>query len=207
MASSVSMESSIKSSSMPIYKRNFQRFKEFFNQNFKVINFSNNFNTNQKIDFGFVKFVDHLVETGEVTGTKNVAAAQAAFSALLFAFPQLKGFLPLSARALVGIEKIRPSKEGQPLLIGVVGAAVAQNYQTALDRECGLIALLSVDALLRIGEWDRLKTGEVADDGVEVALILPDSKTGPGGIVVHSELVRKLLKSHVKQKIQAFFFV
>jgi len=162
------------------------------------------------IDATVAKFVDFVLYQGFDDGCSYKARANHAFFGLLYAYPALKGHLPVSANALQGFARLRPSVEGEPLPLGVCGVIACAELRRSvlagnpLDGESFATELLvAFDSLHRYSEHAGLRRQHVAQAGDRgLALLLGvdrPTKTGRReGTVVEIPFVQQLLDEYYR---------
>lgn len=107
------------------------------------------------------EYLNYLYITG---GSK--ANGQACVSGIGFAIPRMRGNLPLSALALRGWDKLRPSVAYPPLTWPLTVAIACRMAQTGFLLQA-VGTLLSFHCLLRVGELTQLRKSDVAIRGDE----------------------------------------
>jgi len=117
-------------------------------------------------------------------------------AAVLHERPDLRGKLPLAARAAKAWRRRMPGGEGGPMPEPIVCALVA-----TWPGEHALRTALMFDCLLRIGETSALRKCDISDSGEDMALRLLGTKTGqavPQGVKVERTWVKILLRDHIR---------
>jgi len=196
--------SSVGPATTELYARSYQQLQDYWKG--AVARGGTGKGTFQGTDRIVAGFIDFVYQEGCERGLSMKARANQAFYGLLYAYPQLQGSMPFSARALKGFERMRPSEERQPLPWGAVGVIAADELRRCtLDGRAaeGLAfavqVLVGFDCFLRVSELCGLRRGHVVpagDCGTSVLLgIDRPTKTGRNeGTVVTAKVVESSLQ-------------
>jgi integrase len=165
--------------------------------------------TNFQLDMQLWNYIGMQYELKQGAGRTKMAQLIAGIH--LFA-PQLRGKLPLSAGAVLGWKKLRPSVRHPPLTWSLTVAIAAQLAKWGrFDMAVG--TLLAFASLLRVGEMVGLRVEDVLDAGSDdprvdtcsrSGLRLRDTKTGTNKFAELLDAnVRDLLRVLIKGKTKS----
>jgi hypothetical protein len=125
-------------------------------------------------------------------------------AALAVADPRVKGQLPCTSAALMGLRRLCPGNSWAPMPIDVVMGVAGVLYHRG-ESEAAMAILLSFDCYLRIGEVVKLSPGDLVLPGDAVlgayssvgSINLRETKTGKDqSVVLTSPLLCALLARH-----------
>jgi integrase len=129
-----------------------------------------------QLDFAFEAFLHAFYSSREGAG---LALARNALMGLCLYFPQLKSSMPLSRRAILGWEKLRPSVShpplSWPLTVVLAVKVVLRDPSPFLGFASAVALLLAWEAYLRIGEVCSLLFSDVLFHDVGAGFRLPSS--------------------------------
>jgi len=204
LAWSLTLRHAVCGSTSKLYWDGYSRFRDFLRGVDRVAPL-----TPSRIDELLCLYVDFVFAQGDEEGKSFKARAKNAFFGLLYAYPNLKGSMPLAAASLDGFHRLRPTAERSPLPWGALGIVAAEGLRghvaagtPRLGEEFATTLLTTVDSFLRHSEFAGLRRGHVAAAGRQgLALLLgrdAPTKTGRNeGTVVELDAARSMLSSYM----------